>query len=326
VARLVGAAPEDIALVDSATTAWQAIFYSIPFRAGDRILTCRTEYTSNAIAYLHVARRTGAVVEFVPDDEHGQLDVAALRERVDERVKLIAVTHVPSNSGLVNPVEEVGLVAERAGVPYLVDACQSAGQLDLDVKRLRCDALSATGRKFLRAPRGTGFLYVGQRLRAAIEPSRLDMRAADWIAPGEYRVRADARQYETWESNTAARLGLGAAVDYALELGLPAIERRVGALAEHLRTALATIPGVRVEDRGVRRCGIVMFSIDNMPATEASRRLRTLGVNTSVSTATDAQYDHAERGLPDRVRASVHYYNTIAELDATVGHIKLLAG
>jgi selenocysteine lyase/cysteine desulfurase len=185
--------------------------------------------------------------------------------------------------------------------------------------------LSATGRKFLRGPRGTGFLYVHPRLRSTIEPSRLDMRAADWIAPDAYRVRADARQYETWESNVAVRLGLGAAVDYALDIGLPAIERRVGALAELLRTALATVPGVLVADRGVRRCGIVTFAVDGVPATTVSAALRARSVNTSVSTAEHAQYDLVRRGVPDLVRASVHYYNTVDELTRLVELVTTLS-
>lgn len=317
-ARLLNADSDDIALVDSATTAWQSVFYAMSFAEGDRILTCRTEYTSNAIAYLQTARRTGAVVEFVDNDQSGQLDVADLARRLDDRVRLIAVSHVPSHTGLVNPVEEVGKLAEQAGVPFLVDACQSAGQLDLDVKALRCDALSGTGRKYLRGPRGTGFLYVHPRLRAALEPSRLDMHSAAWTAPGEYRVREDAKRFESWESNVAARLGLGVAVDYALSWGLPAIEERVGGLAARLRAALRDVPGVTVLDRGVRRCGIVSFTTAGVPAEQAHDRLAAAGVNTSVAVARNNQYDLVPRGVTDLVRASVHYYNTDEELGKLV--------
>jgi selenocysteine lyase/cysteine desulfurase len=311
-AKLVGADSDDIALVDSATTAWQSVFYAMRFRAGDRILTCRTEYTSNAIAYLQTARRTGAVVEFVDNDESGQLDIADLTRRLDDRVRLISVTHVPSHTGLVNPVAEIGKIAEEAGVPFLVDACQSAGQLDLST--LRCDALSGTGRKYLRGPRGTGFLYVHPRLRAALEPSRLDMHSAEWTAPGEYRVREDAKRFESWESNVANRLGLGVAVDYALEWGLPAIESRVTALAAHLRALLTDIEGVTVLDRGIRKCGIVSFTTDGVPAAEAHDRLLSAGINTSIALAGNNRYDLVPRGVPDLVRASVHYYNTEEEL------------
>jgi cysteine desulfurase / selenocysteine lyase len=244
---------------------------------------------------------------------------------MDDRVKLIAVSHVPSHSGMVNPAEEVGRIAEDAGVPFLLDACQSAGQLDLDVRRLRCDALSATGRKFLRGPRGTGFLYIGSRLRARLEPAHLDMHSAEWVAPDRYRIRPDARRFESWESNVASNLGLGAAVDYALSWGLPAIEERVGALAGYLRTQLNGIPGVTVLDRGVRQCGIVSFTIHGHPADEVKRTLMAAGINTSTNVAGNAQYDLVPRGITDLVRASVHYYNTIEELDELVAMIERIA-
>jgi selenocysteine lyase/cysteine desulfurase len=325
IARLLNADRDDIALVDSATTAWQAVFYSLPFGPGDRILTCRTEYTSNAIAYLQVARRTGAQVEFVANDESGQLDVADLARRMDDRVRLIALTHVPSYTGLVNPAEEVGKIARAADVPFLLDACQSAGQLPLDVQRLGCDALSGTGRKFLRGPRGTGFLYVSPRLRNGVEPSRLDLHSAEWTAPDQYRVRADAGRFETWEYDVAGRLGLGAAVDYALSWGLPAIETRISHLAGHLRAELSRVPGVTVLDRGVRQCGIISFTVAGRTAAEVQQALRTASINTSIVTGSTAQYDLVPRGVANLIRASVHYYNTIEELDRVVAETGRIA-
>ncbi|MEV4374061.1 aminotransferase class V-fold PLP-dependent enzyme [Nonomuraea sp. NPDC049637] len=314
VAALLNAAAEDIALTDNATRAWQAVFYALPFGPGDRILTCRAEYASNVIAFLQVAERTGARVEVVDDDESGQMDVEDLRRRMDGRVRLIAITHVPTQGGLVNPAEEVGRLAEAAGVPFLLDACQSAGQLDLDVERLHCDALSAPGRKYLRGPRGTGFLYVRPRLREQIRPAVLDLHSAAWTGPDSYEIDKTARMFETWERNVAATLGLGAAVDYALSLGLGNIEERVRDLARRLRQDLRQVPGVRVHDQGVRQCGIVTFTVAGMPSADVHRRLAELDVNTSVSLREYARYDMGARGLPDLVRASVHYYNTDEEL------------
>ncbi|GLY66133.1 aminotransferase class V-fold PLP-dependent enzyme [Amycolatopsis taiwanensis] len=309
-ARLLNASPEDIALTDNATRSWQAVFYALRLGPGDKILTCRAEYASNAIAYL----QSGATVEVVDDDETGQLDVADLERRIDERVKLISMTHVPTQGGLVNPAEQVGAVAERAGIPFLLDACQSTGQLDLDVTRLRCDAMSGTGRKYLRGPRGTGFLYVHPRLRARLEPVMLDLRSAVWTSTGEYEVAESARRFEVWERNVAATLGLGAAVDYALEIGLPAIEARVCELAATLRAMLSGITGVRVHDQGKRQSGIVTFSVDGMPSAELRAELARARINTTVTGATSAQYDFTARELPDLLRASVHYYNTEEEI------------
>ncbi|WP_199430613.1 aminotransferase class V-fold PLP-dependent enzyme [Qaidamihabitans albus] len=321
IATLVNASARDVALVDSATRAWQAVFYALDFRPGDRILTCRAEYASNAIALLQVAGRTGAVIEVVDDDANGQLDLADLRRRLDSGVRLVAITHVPTQGGLVNPAEEIGEITEEAGVPFLLDACQSAGQLDLDVERLRCDALSVTGRKFLRGPRGTGFLYVRQRLWERVEPAMLDLHSAAWTAPDRYELADGARRFETWERNVAAVLGLGAAVDYALSLGLPDIERRVTELAGQLRAELAALPGVAVHDQGTRRCGIVTFTVDGEDSADVQRRLAAAGINTSVASAGSARYDLPARGLPPLVRASVHYYNTEEEIRRLVEEV-----
>jgi selenocysteine lyase/cysteine desulfurase len=322
-ARLVGGKPDDIAITDNATRSWQAVFYALPFRAGDRILTSRAEYASNAIAFLQVAKRTGAVVEVIGDDESGQLDVEDLRRRVDGDVKLIAISHVPTQGGLVNPAEAVGAVAEAAGIPFLLDACQSAGQVDLDVTRLKCDALSVTGRKYLRGPRGTGFLYAHLRLRERLEPAMLDLHSAVWTSPTEYVVDPTAKRFEVWERDFAAVFGLGAAIDYALEWGLPAIETRVAALAATLRARL-TEAGARVHDTGARKCGIVTFSFDETPAADIKARLAAANINTSISSRTSAQFDFTARDLPDMVRASVHYYNTEDEIDLLMQQIDKL--
>ena len=314
IAAMLGCASDEIALVENATRGWDMAFYGLRFEAGDRILTGRAEYASNVIAFLQVARRTGASVEVVPDDESGAIDVAALRRMIDHRVKLVALTHVPTNSGLVNPAASVGAVAREAGVPYLLDACQSAGQMPLDVEALGCDMLSATGRKFLRGPRGTGFLYVRRGWIERIEPPFLDLHAATWTSANTYEVRTDARRFENWESFVAGRLGLGAAVDYAMALGLEEIEGRVKRLGAALRVGLAEIAGVTVQDRGAAKCGIVTFTVDGEAPAATQRRLRALKMNCSVSSAQYARLDMDERGLTALVRASVHYYNTEAEI------------
>jgi cysteine desulfurase / selenocysteine lyase len=321
IARLIGCGVDEVAVVENATRAWDMAFYAMSFKPGERILTSHAEYASNVIAFLQVARRTGAVVEVVDDDEHGQLCVADLRRRVSGgggEVKLIAMTHVPTQGGLINPAEQVGAVAREAGVPFLLDACQSVGQLPINVDRIGADLLSATGRKFLRGPRGTGFLYVRRTLLDQLEPPFLDLHAATWTAPERYEIRPDARRFESWETNYAGKIGLGVAINYALSWGLDAIEARVTTLADGLRERLAALDGVHVHDQGLRRCAIVTFTVDGVSARAVQRRLAESAVNTSVSVASSARLDLPRRGLSELVRASAHYYNTDDELDRLI--------
>ena len=317
IARLIGCQANEIAIMENATRAWDMAFYGLTFAPGDRILTAHAEYSSNVIAFLQVAARTGAVVEVVDNDESGQLSVSDLRRRLADdagRVGLVAVTHVPTQGGLVNPAEEIGVATREAGVPYLLDACQSVGQFPVDVDQIGCDYLSAPGRKYLRGPRGTGFLYVRSSMSDLLDPPFLDLHAATWTAPDRYQIRADARRFESWEANYAAKIGLGVAVDYALSWGLDAINERVTTLADHLRELLTEVNGVSVHDQGRRRCGIVTFTIDGVPSQEVQQRLARHRVNVSVSLVEYARLDLPDRGLPDLVRASVHYYNTEDEL------------
>jgi cysteine desulfurase/selenocysteine lyase len=315
VARLINARTDEIALVQSATAAWNVAFASIPLTHGQRILTARTEYISNAIALLQACERTGATLEVIEDDEHGQVDLDQLERRLDDDVALVALTHVPTGGGVVNPAREVGRLTRRAGVPFLLDACQSVGQLDVDVDDLGCDLLAATGRKFLRGPRGTGFLYASRAITPRLVPPVLGLGAARWTSPTAYEVVPGALRFETWERSIADNLGLGAAVDYALAVGLPAIERRVTALADRLREDLGQLPGVTVRDKGVRRSGIVTFTVDGQSADDVRARAAAAGVNVSVTRISSAQLDFGARGLTEVVRASPHYYTSDDEVD-----------
>jgi selenocysteine lyase/cysteine desulfurase len=287
------------------------------------------EYASSYLSYLQAERRRGVSIEAIPDDEDGQLSLRALARMLDDGrapVGLVAVTQVPTNGGLVNPVAEVGALCRQAGVPFLLDACQSVGQMPVEVDEIGCDMLSATGRKFLRAPRGTGFLYVRRSLlerldRMGAEPAFLDLLGADWVAPDGYELRPDARRFENWESNLAAVAGLRAAVAYARSWGLDAIAERVGTVAESLRGRLGEIPGVLVRDLGRHRSGIVTFTVDSVAADDVQSLLRGQGINVSVSEPSSTRLDAERRRLPPLVRASVHYVTTDAELDRLTGAV-----
>ncbi|WP_298875437.1 aminotransferase class V-fold PLP-dependent enzyme [uncultured Bradyrhizobium sp.] len=321
VARLLNAAPNEIALMENATVAWQMAFYALPFRAGDRILTAEAEYAANYVAFLQVAKRTGAIIDVVPSDASGELDLAALERMIDDRVRLIAITWVPTNGGLVNPAAAVGKIARAHGIPYLLDACQAVGQMEVDVEAIGCDMLSATGRKFLRGPRGTGFLYVRRELLQQLEPPMIDHFAAPWISRDRYLLRDDARRFETWENNYAARLGLGAAVDYALAIGLGPIEQRCRLLADRLRGGLAAISGVTIRDLGRTPGAIVSFTMAGLEADAVVTSAAAAGITIGASHPSSTRIDAEERALPVVVRASPHYYNTEAEIDRLIAHV-----
>jgi len=322
IARLLGCAPDEIALVENATRGWDMAFYSLRFRPGERILTSAAEYASNYIAYLQVARQTGAVIEVIPNDEHGQICLDSLEGSLAKGgVGLVGLTHVPTNGGLVNPAEEVGRLTRAAGVPYLLDACQSVGQWPVDVDAIGCDMLSVTGRKFLRGPRATGFLYVRRSMMERMEPPLLDLHAAEWVALDRFEIHPTARRFENWEQYVAGHIALGVAVEYAMHWGMEAIRRRVTTLAETLRTALSDVPGVTVRDLGRERCGIVSFTVEGMEPARIRDTLRRRRFNVSVTSLSSTRLDMEARGIQSMVRASVHYYNTEEEVEELVSHV-----
>lgn len=326
-ASLIGAQASEIAIMDSASRAWIAAFGALRFQSGDCILTTTSEYASNFIPYLQAVRRYGVRIEVVPDGDDGALSLTALERMIGPDVRLISVNHIPTHDGLVNPAAAIGRLARAAGIPFLLDACQSVGQMPVDVAEIGCDMLTATGRKFLRGPRGTGFLYIRQAFADTLEPWMLDLHGADWTSPERYEPKPGAQRFELWEFDHAARLGLAAAARYAASWGLSNIKTRIQTLATHLRSRLAVMPGVVVRDRGAVKSGIVTFTVADEDPFALQLRLRAERINVSVSKARSARVDFARLDDQARLRASVHYYNTTDEIDRMTARLeRLIAG
>lgn len=319
VAALLGADRRSIARMEHATAAWNAAFWSIPMRAGQRIITHDHDYGANWIAFLRASERFGVDIDRIPSDTHGQIDLdrlAAALEHPDD-VALVSLAWVPTSGGLVNPAAAVGGLTCAAGVPFLLDACQGVGHLDIDVQTIGCDFLSGTGRKYLRGPRGSGFLYVADAMLERCTPAQPDHHGAEWVALGRYELAPDASRYEYWEYNHAAWLGLGAAIDVAQRLGVDRIQRTVATRANELRAACADA-GFAVHDQGIAKCGIVTISHPRLAAPDAVAALRQLGVNTSSTFAGSARADMEARGLSPLLRLSVHCTTTPDEIDRTI--------
>jgi len=313
-AELLNAEPGEIAFVENATRAWDMAFYALALQPGDRVLTHGSEYASNFLAMLHRASRQGIEIDVAPSDSSGQIDLELLPRQIRPRTRLIAITHVPTQGGLVNPAVEVGRIARAHGLLYLLDACQSVGQMRVDVKEIGCHMLSGTGRKYLRGPRGTGFLYVESSLVEQLDPPFIDLHSATWTSPKTYSLAPDATRFENWESYVAGRIGLAAAARYASAIGMARIQERVVGLGKQLREQLAGIDGVTVHDLGKEMCGIVTFTKSGVSCTEMARLLGARAINVSVSLDVYSQLDLGARGLPQVVRASAHYYNTEEEV------------
>ncbi len=328
IAGLVGARPRNIAFAESATAAFAQALTSIPFRPGDAILTTRNDYVSNQLLFLSFERRLGVRVLRAPDVPEGGVDVDAVDEMLRrETPRAVCVTHIPTNSGLVQDVEGIGRVCRERDVLYVVDGCQSAGQMPVDVEAIGCDFYSATSRKFLRGPRGAGFLYVSDRaLDLGLAPLAIDMHGAEWTDEDRYRLAGDAKRFETFESAWPVVLGMAEAARYAQALGLDAIEHRIRQLAERLRDSLRELPRVRVLDRGKKLCGIVSISVEGHDPRALMRTLRERGINTSAQGRPSALLDYDAKGIDASLRLSPHCYNTEAELDTAVDALRELIG
>lgn len=320
--EFVGGKPENWAFLESATRAWNAAFSSLRFEPGDRVITTKAEYPSNMAGLLRAAEIQGIEIAIAPDDEHGQVDVAAVEDLLDERTRLVSVTHVPTQGGLINPAEAVGDLLRDTPTLYQVDACQSVGQLAVNIDTIGADILSFTGRKFVRGPRGTGMVWASD---AALEqmslPAGVDMQGAQWDEPMVITPLPGAQRFEPYEIFFAGKVGLAAALRYAHSLGIENIEARNNELSSSLRNRLAEIPGVGVHDKGARKSAIVTFGVDGHDPSDIQTMLRSQGINVSVTAQASARLDFPERGLTNLVRASIHYYNTSEEVDQFVGVI-----
>jgi len=324
IARLINADVNEVAIVENASTAWWLAFNGIDFKAGDEIITSEMEYVTNLISFTYAQKTYGVEIKVIPNDEHGNFSLPELEAAISPQTKLIAITHIASSTGGMMPVVEIGKIARKHGVLYLVDACQSAGQVPVDVREVDCDMLSVTGRKYLRAPRGTGFLYVRKAVQDKLKLQFMDGFTTQWVTETDYKIRDDARRFELYEKSRALTLGLGKAVEYALNIAVDRIWQRVQYLANILRNQLRGIEGISVHDFGDEQCGIVTFTINGIDSAVVKTKLAEKQINVSVGLAKSTLFFMNKNSLDSVVRASVHYYNTEKEIVIMCDVLRLL--
>ncbi len=317
-AKLLHCSPAEIAYTHDATESFSRALSSIPFQQGDCIVTSSLDYTSNQIQYLSLQKRFGIHIHRIGLTMQGNLNITEAEELIKQhRPRLVAVTHIPTNTGTIQDVAAIGKIcAQYEDVHYLIDACQSVGMIDVDVNELNCDFLSGTGRKFLRGPRGTGFLYVANRvLQTEMSPLFVDGRSAIWNAVNDYDLSPTARRFETWEASYAGKMGLMAAFQYANNLGIASIQQYNIELVQDLRNRLQSVSAIEMYDRGSHLSNIITIRKKDKSLAEMEKVLSDASVFYSVSTTEWGLIDFAEKGVDWVIRISPHYFNTTEELD-----------
>lgn len=314
IAQMINADATEIAITENASIAWRIAFHGIEFEEGDEIITSELEYVTNMLGFAQLQKRKRVNIKVIETNDNGNFLIDELENAITKQTKLIAVTHISSSNGMVMPVEHIGAIARKHGILYLVDACQSVGHMPTDVKQIKCDMLSVTGRKYLRAPRGTGFLYVRREIQDKISPVYIDFHSIQSSTVKNFQLKDSARRYEVFEKNRALTIGLGKAVGYALNIGLDKIWQRICFLAEILRGSLLNVNGVSVHDVGSKRSGIVTFSIIGVDSLLVKQELIKRNINVSIGGALATPVFMDKYKLNNILRASVHYYNTEDEI------------
>jgi len=324
IARLINAKVDEVAVVENASTGWALAFNGLDFKEGDEIITSEMEYSTNVIGFMNAQKLYGVKVIYIPNDARGNFSITHLEAAISAKTRLIAITHIASGTGGMMPVNEIGAIARRQNILYLVDACQSAGHTPIDVEVIQCDMLSVTGRKYLRAPRGTGFLYIRKQVQDLIRPFFIDGHSIQSITENGYKLRDDARRFELYENSRATTLGLGKAIAYALNIGVDRIWQRIQHLAALTRRQLSDIDGITVHDTGDQQCGIVTFTVKGIESQQVKEYLGNNHINVSVGLPKSTLMFMSRNHLSSVVRVSVHYYNTEAEIDELCRILQIL--
>lgn len=323
-ARLLNCSPQQIAFGTGHGQLFGDIVSAIPLEAADEILVSRQEWMGNIACLQNAANLTGATVKMMASDDTTAVDVDALRSALSADVRIVALTWIGASSTLVNPAAAIGRVLRETGSSafFIIDASQAIGQIPIDVQELGCDALTACGRKFLRGPRGTGLAYISPRLAAKAVLRKIDNFTVVWDSKNCTSLTGSARAFEIGEESVALRLGLGKAMEQALENGIANIQSELGRKSTRLRHALASVTGVRVMDLGNHKSASVTFTVDGLTCASVKQNLAGQNIAIGMNGREYTPFDLDIRGISELLRASVHLSTTDNEIESLVEAIR----
>ncbi len=326
--ELIGAAPGDVVAVESATRAWEQVLWSLALSHrwghGDRIVVDGFAYASSWATLLRLRDAVGVEIAVAPSRPDGTVDPAQIADATDDRTRLVLVTHVPTHVGTVSDVAGVGAALAGRDLVYAVDLAQSLGQLPIDVGAIGCHLAFAPGRKFLRAPRGTGVLYLAASVAETLEPLAVDLTTATTITAGGYELAPGVARFGLFEHSVALRLGLGEAARHAVARGLTRISAEVQARTTEVVELVAATPGFELL-APPPLSGIVSVTHERLDPDQVRAHLRDQGVSTWVAAVGGSPLDQAARLARPAVRISPHYSTTDDEVERLARALRALA-
>lgn len=328
-AKLLNAGSKDeIAFIDSASRGWNLIIYGLDIKESDVIVTLSSEYGTNLLTIYDIAKRTHCGIKVIQCDNEGNFSLDDVDQALQSGGTILAVSHVAAQGSIVNPVVELGILAQKYDAIYIVDGCQAVGQIKVDVQQINCCAYVTAGRKWLRGPRGTGILYV--RRNAPIRTPQIDLASADLVFDElgtvvDVKVRDDAKQFELWEKSTSSLLGLANAIQEYMDYGIDTAEQEICAKANYIRSFVVSNQHLALVGSENSSTGVVGFYIKD-PKQEKKVKELIEKENFIISYVCDWDCPtfFPQNGVQYIFRISPHYYTSNDDIQAICNLIQRL--
>jgi len=319
VARMVNCKPSELVFVKSSTEGLNLVARGIGLGKGDRVVTTIVEHHSNYVIWLRARDKAGAELKVVRSDRDGIFDLSDFEEAINDRTKIVSVTHVSNVLGVRLPIKEIGEIAHAHGALFAVDGAQSVPHMPVDIKKLGCDFLAFSGHKMC-GPTGIGALYVREDLQEAVEPLSVGGGAIEDVGIDSYRLRKGPSKYEAGTPPIAEAIGMGAAASYLMRIGMDNILSHEERLTELMLQGLAEVPGLMLygpQDPRLRT-GIFSFNVSSIHPHDVAMALDvTAGIMVRSGHHCALPLLRDLLNIADgTVRASVYLYNNKGDVHA----------